>query len=458
MLKKWLKKPENKETAVNPAQTSGAKKTDSLQQSAKKSHKKASEPAQKSHRPERKNKPAPKPWDISQFKVEADPEKVRFHDLDLNANLMHGIADIGYQYCSPIQASILPHTLRGQDAIGKAQTGTGKTAAFLITVIDDLLINPLTQDRYLREPRALIIAPTRELVVQISDDAKALSKYCNLKICTLIGGANYDKQKHDMDNEFVDIVVATPGRLIDFTSRGDLYLDRVETLVMDEADRMLDMGFIPQVKRIIRQLPGTESRQTQLFSATFSEDIIGLSKQWTHEPVFIEIEPESVATDTVEQKVYLISKEDKLKVLMNILKAEDTTSTIIFTNRRDQSQRLYEKIRGRGLEVGVLTGEISQHKRTRTLEDFKKGKINILVATDVVGRGIHIDNVSHVINYNLPEDPEDYIHRIGRTGRAGAMGISICLACEDEVFEIPTIEELLGNKLHCEVPPEALMK
>jgi len=392
-------------------------------------------------------------WDLASFKVDAVAGKTRFHDLVLHDNIMHAIADLGFEYCSPIQAQALPYTLRGKDVIGKAQTGTGKSAAFLIAVIDDLLVNPVQHERFLREPRALIIAPTRELATQIAADAEALSKYCGFKICTLIGGENYDKQKRDMDKEFVDILVATPGRLIDFISRGDIHVDMVESLVLDEADRMLDMGFIPQIKRIIAQLPGTESRQTQLFSATFTDDILNLSKRWTHDAVFVEVASESVATANVEQKVYLVAKQDKRKLLLKILKDEKTESAIVFTNRRDQSQKLYDAIKDSGLAVGILTGEIAQAKRSKTLEDFKKGKIKVLVATDVVGRGIHIDNVSHVINFNLPEDPEDYVHRIGRTGRAAATGTSISLACEDESFELPAIEKLLGHKLKCETPP-----
>jgi ATP-dependent RNA helicase RhlB len=401
-------------------------------------------------KPENKSKN----WQLSDFKVEAEEGKTRFHDLKLCDEIMHAVHDLGFEYCSPIQAEALPHALNGKDTIGKAQTGTGKSAAFLITVIDDLIMNPAEHERYLREPRALIVAPTRELVAQIASDAKDLAKYCKLSICTLIGGENYDKQKRAMDKEYVDIVVATPGRLLDFISRDDLYVDMVESLVLDEADRMLDMGFIPQVKRIIAHIPKSESRQTQLYSATFNEDILNLSRRWTQDAVYVEVEPEKVASDSVDQKVYLIANEDKRKVLLNILKDEKTESTIVFTNRRDQSQRLYEAIKAKGLSVGVLTGEISQHKRSRTLEDFKKGKINILVATDVVGRGIHINNVSHVINYNLPEDPEDYVHRIGRTGRAEAKGTSISLACEDESFELPAIETLLGYSLKCELPPE----
>jgi len=398
------------------------------------------------------------PWDISEFQVPEEQGKLRFHDLNLSDAVMHAIQDLGFQYCSPIQAQILPHTLKGMDAIGKAQTGTGKTAAYLITIIEDLLRNPIKEERFHGDPRALIIAPTRELVMQIADDAKALCKYTDLHVATLFGGMEYHKQHKHMQKQYVDIVVATPGRLIDFMTRKDIYLDVLEALVLDEADRMLDMGFIPQVKRIVRACPNTDFRQTQLFSATFTHDILNLASQWTHAPVTVEIEPEQVATETVEQKVYLVSNEEKFRVLLNILRSPEVNRVIVFTNRRDQTQHLYDKLRKAGLQAGLLSGEITQQKRTRTLSEFKDGKINVLVATDVVGRGIHIEEISHVINYNLPEEPDDYVHRIGRTGRAGSSGIAINLACETESFQLPAIEARLGRKLKCELPPEELLK
>ena len=405
-----------------------------------------------------RRQPKTKAWDVSQFEVPAVEGKLRFHDLNLTDVLMHAIYDLKFQYCSTIQAKILPHTLKGFDAIGKAQTGTGKTAAYLITIIEDLLRHPIEEERYHGDPRALIIAPTRELVMQIAEDAKALCKYTNLHVVALFGGMEYHKQHKQMQRQFVDIVVATPGRLIDFMTRKDIYLDVVESLVLDEADRMLDMGFMPQVKRIVRACPTTDFRQTQLFSATFTQDIMNLASRWTHDPVTIEIEPEQVATETIQQIVYMVSNEEKFKVLLNLFRLPEVSRTIIFTNRRDQTQHLYDKIRKAGFNAGLLSGEISQDKRTRTLEDFKNGKISILVATDVVGRGIHIEDVSHVINYNLPDEPDDYVHRIGRTGRAGAAGTAITLACEFESFQIPAIEELLGHKLKCVLPPEELLK
>jgi len=398
-----------------------------------------------------------KSWSPSEFVVEALDDKTRFHDLDLQDSLLRGVAELGFQYCSPIQAKILPHTLQGHDAIGKAQTGTGKTAAFLITIFNDLLCNPTEGERYLAEPRAVIIAPTRELVMQIAADAEDLGKFTGLQTVTMIGGADYQKQLAKVQSRVVDLVVATPGRLIDFMQRRDLFLDRVETLVLDEADRMLDMGFIPQVKRIVRATPRKEDRQTLLFSATFTQDILNLAQQWTFEPVTVEIEPERVATATVDQRVYLVTSHERLKVLLKVLRGPDAVSTIVFANRRDQVRSLHEKLRKAGISCGILSGEITQARRTKTLADFKSGKINVLVATDVAGRGIHVEGVSHVVNYNLPEDPEDYVHRIGRTGRAGATGISISFASEDDAFLLPDIETLLGERLKCVPPPEDLL-
>lgn len=396
-------------------------------------------------------------WSLDDFKVPEVEGKVRFHDLGLDESLMHGIADLGFEYCSPIQARSLPFSLRGHDVVGKAQTGTGKTAAFLVTVIQDLIDHPVEDDRFAGEARALVIAPTRELVMQIADDAKALTKYTDLKVHTLVGGMDYDKQKRHLMESFCDILVATPGRLLDFCGSNDVYLDQVEVLVLDEADRMLDMGFIPQVRRIVRLTPFKDHRQTLFFSATFTPEVLQLAEQWTIDPTHIEIQPESVATDTVNQKVYITSQEDKFALLNRILDGEDVDSVIVFANRRDQCRKLEEKLRKKGLQVGLLSGEVAQNRRVRTLNDFKSGKLKVLVATDVAGRGIHIDGISHVVNFTLPEEPEDYIHRIGRTGRAGKNGTSISFACEDDAFLLEPIEKLMGKKLDCEQPPEELL-
>ena len=395
------------------------------------------------------------PSDKNTVAVDAVPslEKVKFDTLNLDALVQRGVDALGFEFCSPIQGRILPHTLNGNDAIGKAQTGTGKTAAFLITIFNDLLSHPIEGERYLGEPRAVIIAPTRELVMQIASDAEELGRFTGMSTLTLIGGADYQKQLAKVNRSPVDIVVATPGRLIDFMERRDLALDRVEILVLDEADRMLDMGFIPQVKRIVRATPRKEDRQTLLFSATFTQDIMNLARQWTFEPITVEIEPERVATASVDQRVYLVASRDRFPVLMNLLNDPAVESVIIFANRRDQVRRLYEKLRKEGVQCGMLSGEITQAKRTKTLENFKSGRSKILVATDVAGRGIHVEGISHVVNYNLPEDPEDYVHRIGRTGRAGATGVSISFASEDDAFLLPDIEALLGHSLACMAPP-----
>ena len=397
------------------------------------------------------------PWSLAQFHIPEQEGETRFHDLELHESIMHGIADLGFQYCSPIQAAILPIATQGHDAIGKAQTGTGKTAAFLITILNDLLNNPPGQERFIGEPRALIIAPTRELVMQIAADAADLAKYTGVKIATLIGGMDYQKQLQVLQREVVDIVAATPGRLLDFMGRRDLFLDRVEILVLDEGDRMLDMGFIPQVKRIVRATPEKSHRQTLLFSATFEQDIINLARQWTFEAAHIDIKPEQVAIDSVEQRVYMLNSDQRFKFLSNLLRTPEASSVIVFANRRDQVRRLYERLRNGGFRCGVLSGDMPQHKRTRTLEQLKAGAIKVLVATDVAGRGIHVDSVSHVVNFNLPEDPKDYVHRIGRTGRAGATGISISFASEDDAFLLPDIEALLGEKLSCVFPPSELL-
>ncbi len=446
-----------KDSRAYSGKNKAAAKSSGVKRSAKNSTDGSVEkPQRQKSTPRREKKTAP-PWSLNQFIVAEKEGFTRFHDLDIPLSLMQAIADLGFEYCSPIQAEVLPHTLDGFDAIGKAQTGTGKTAAFLVTAINDLLINPIEEKRYTGEPRVVIIAPTRELVMQIASDARELVKYTDLQVELLIGGMDYGGQLKRIERKPVDIVVATPGRLIDFMTRRDLRLDLVEILVIDEADRMLDMGFIPQVKRIVRATPPKDQRQTLLFSATFTDDVMSLTEQWTIDPVRIEMEPDNIAASSVDQKVYMVGAVDKFNVLKNLLNADEVTSAIVFANRRDQTRWLFDKLRKSGISCGILSGEIAQNKRTSTLKQFKEGKIKVLVATDVAGRGIHVEGISHVVNYNLPEDPEDYVHRIGRTGRAGAEGTSISLACEDDSFMLLDIEELLGEKLHCEQPPLELL-
>ena len=385
-------------------------------------------------------------------------DSTRFIDLGLDETLLHGIYDLGFFYCTPIQAKTLPHTLLRQDTIGHSQTGTGKTAAFLITIINTLLNHRSDEERYASEPRAAIIAPTRELALQIAQDAKDLCKHTPLKTATLIGGIDYEKQRKLIQDQVIDIVIATPGRLLDFLSQKALFLDQLEVLVLDEADRMLDMGFIPQVTNIVRATPPKESRQTLLFSATFPSEVLKLAESWTLNPMKVAVAPEQVATKNVDQKLYLVTAKDKYKVLLNLLQQKELTQAIIFANRRDETRRLTEFLKRKGIQCAMLSGEVAQNLRLKTLENFRSGKVPILVATDVAGRGIHVDNISHVINFSLPEDPEDYIHRIGRTGRAGSSGTAVSFACEDDSFLIPALEELLGEPLDCSQPPEELLR
>ncbi len=388
---------------------------------------------------------------------ETSHESSDFAELFLPEPLLKAIDDLGFTSCTPIQKEVLPHTLDGEDLIGQAQTGTGKTAAFLITVITFHMENPEETLRANGTPFALIIAPTRELALQIMSDAEELTKYSKLNIVALVGGMDYDKQQKQCQKK-VDLIIATPGRLLDFSRKGYVNLKQVEQLVIDEADRMLSMGFIPDLTAIVRQIPDKKERQTLLFSATYPSYIQRITEQWTHQPVTIKIQPDSIVTDTVEQITYLVETDKKYDLLYNLIQQDDVDRVIIFVNRRDDTRRLEEKLYRNDIETGLLTGEVPQKKRLRTLDDFKEGKIKVLVATDVAGRGIHVNNVTHVINYNLPDDPEDYIHRIGRTGRAGATGTSVTIACETECFQLPAIEDLLGTKIVGIQPEEKLLE
>jgi ATP-dependent RNA helicase RhlB len=399
----------------------------------------------------------PTGWNSADYVVPLEEGKLRFADLKLPMPVLHAISDLGFQYCTPIQQRVLKFTLAGHDAIGRAQTGTGKTAAFLLTILADLLKTPADEERYTGEPRALILAPTRELALQISKDAQVLCKYTDLNVVTVLGGMDYDKQRRQLTEDFVDIIVATPGRLIDFASKQDVYLDRVETLVIDEADRMLDMGFIPDVKRIVRLTPPKASRQTLLFSATFTPDVINLSEQWTQSAVKVEIEPDTATTENIEQLVYITTTEDKYTLLYNLITQQNLERVMVFANRRDQTRKLTEMLQAHNISSALLSGDVPQDKRIKTLENFRAGKIKVLVATDVAGRGIHVDGVSHVVNFTLPEQSDDYVHRIGRTGRAGASGTSVSFACEDDAFIIPQIEEAIGRKLPSLYPAPELL-
>ena len=389
----------------------------------------------------------------AEAEAEAEPETLnKFENFLLPPPLIRAIEKLGYEQCTPIQSKALPYALSDYDVTGQAQTGTGKTAAFLISVFTRFWENPLPADLPSGNPRALVLAPTRELALQIEGDAKALGKYMDERTICVVGGMDLQKQKEKLHAKPVDLLIATPGRLIDFVNRKDVSLRNVEVLVIDEADRMLDMGFIPDVRRIVYQTPPKRRRQTLFFSATFNDDVMRLADSWTVEPQHIVIEPEQVATDTVDQKFWMIGTKQKDRALVQLLEQSETERVIIFANRRDQTHRVLNYLRKKNFDAEALAGDIPQRKRLATLKRFKEGSLKYLVATDVAGRGIHVDGVSHVVNYELPEDPEDYVHRIGRTGRAGAEGIAISFIAEDDAFNLPVVEEYLGLKIDCTLP------
>ncbi len=397
-------------------------------------------------------------WDPASFTVSPEKDRVRFHDFQLAPHIMQGLSDIHFEYCTPIQAEVLQHTLSGRDATGRAQTGTGKTAAFLLTIFNCLLADKTAIKWKTGTPRALIIAPTRELVLQIVSDGIELGKHTGLNILAVYGGVDYEKQQKALTENIVDIVVATPGRLLDFQRRQNIDLSKVSIFVIDEADRMLDMGFIPDVRQIVYSLPPKTKRQTLLFSATLTPDVNHLASQWTKDPITVEIEPAQVTVDTVKEIVYMVTSKEKFALVYNLVSRKNIDRVIVFANRRDETRKLTDLLKRCKINCAMLSGEVPQQKRTKTLADFKAGKIRVLVATDVAGRGIHVDKISHVINFNLPYDPEDYVHRIGRTGRAGESGISISFACEEDSFYLPDIEEYIGHKLECVYPDEELVQ
>ncbi|WP_457577919.1 DEAD/DEAH box helicase [Desulfomarina sp.] len=398
-----------------------------------------------------------KPWSLGKFPVDPVPGKTRFHDFDIPLQVMRAIADQGFKYCTAIQEKALADVLAGRDLVGKANTGTGKSAVFLIAILARLLQEEKERGGAVKGVRALVLAPTRELVMQIAKDAEGLAKYCNLAVRPVYGGVDYRKQMDSLRNKRCDLVVATPGRLIDFLGKNVLSLSKCSILVLDEADRMLDMGFIPDVRRIVGRTPHREKRQTMLFSATVPEDVKRLAMQWCVEPKMVEAEPEQVAVETVEQVVYLATSEDKYSILYNLIRQNEEERIIVFANMKNETKRLADRLKRNGIDCVLLSGDVQQNKRMTRLEQFRSGKVKVLVATDVAGRGIHIEGITFVVNYTLPYEPEDYVHRIGRTGRAGAAGRAVSFACEEGSFYLPDIEEYIGRKLDCVQPDESLL-
>jgi len=378
----------------------------------------------------------------------------RFDSFDLPPEVRAGIQRAGFTHCTPIQEKVLPLTLGGRDVAGQAQTGTGKTAAFLITIFTRLLARQ--RPGRPAAPRALVIAPTRELVVQIAADARLLGEATPFTIHAVYGGIDYRKQRADVQSG-VDVLIGTPGRLIDYFKQRVYDLRSVEILVIDEADRMFDMGFIKDLRYILRQLPSYDRRQSMLFSATLTHDVMELAYVFMNDAVRVAVTPEQVTAEKVEHLVYHVGVHEKMPLLIGIIRREKDPRVLVFVNMRRSAERIVRTLEANGCSAAAITGDVDQRRRLKVLGDFKEGRLPILVATDVASRGLHIEAVTHVVNYDLPLDPEDYVHRVGRTARAGASGHAISLACEDYVEGLEPIERYIGFKLPFEVPEDDML-
>ncbi len=380
----------------------------------------------------------------------------RFSQLNLLPELLKGAEEAGFARCTPIQAETLPKALAGHDVAGQAQTGTGKTAAFLLATMSHLLRHEATPHRDKKQPRAVILAPTRELAIQIHRDAEILGKYTSLRLGLVYGGTGYDSQRKMLE-EGVDILIGTPGRLIDYFKQHIFNLKAVQVMVLDEADRMFDLGFIKDIRYLLRRMPAPEKRLGLLFSATLSYRVTELAYEHMNNPGLVRIEPDKVTADKVKQLVYYTANEEKIALLVGLLQHMDPRRSIVFVNTKRVAERVSDYLVGNGIEAATLSGDVPQKKRQKLLLAFQKGELPVLVATDVAARGLHIPDVSHVFNFDLPQDAEDYVHRIGRTARAGAMGDAISFACEEYSFSLPEIESYIGHKIEAEAAAAELI-
>ncbi|MEP6940739.1 MAG: DEAD/DEAH box helicase [Rudaea sp.] len=380
-----------------------------------------------------------------------------FDSFDLEPSLLAGLHAAGFTRCTPIQALTLPLALQGRDVAGQAQTGTGKTAAFLVAVVNRLLTRPAFNERGASDPRAVIIAPTRELAIQIDKDFQTLCRGTGIKSALIYGGVDYDKQREQLRGG-VDIIIATPGRLLDYFKQRVFAFSAVEVLVLDEADRMFDLGFIKDVRYIMRRLPERERRQCLLFSATLSHRVLELAYEHMNEPEKLTVESENITADRVRQLIYFPSTEEKIPLLIGLLSKTDAKRSMIFVNMKIAAEKVARRLEKQGFLVGMLSGDVPQKKRQSLLGKFQRGEIEILIATDVAARGLHIPDVSHVYNYDLPQDAEDYVHRIGRTARLGAEGDAISFACDMYAQGLPDIEAFIDQKIPvARVDPEMLV-
>ena len=365
---------------------------------------------------------------------------MKFSEFNLNRDILKGISEAGFMECLPVQEKTFYHTLKGCDVCVQSQTGTGKTAAFLISVF-----HALTGER--RNKKCLIVAPTRELAVQIENEARLLGRFLDLKIGCFYGGVKYGKQEKLLEGGRIDIIVGTPGRLIDFARQDKIRLKEIEVLVIDEADRLFDMGFLPDIRWMLKRMPKYNERQTMLFSATLGSKTREIAWDYMNEPSEITLNPDRVTVEAISQSIYHVESREKMPLLLGILKGRETGNAIIFTNTKQAAFMVSSRLMHNGYRSEYIIGDLPQKRREKIIDDFKSGRLQYLVATDVAARGLHIDNLDLVVNYDLPEDPENYVHRIGRTGRTGKSGCAITLACEKFVMGLEPLESFIEMKI-----------
>ncbi len=383
---------------------------------------------------------------------------VTFNSFELPPELLQGIDEAGFSYCTPIQAETLPPALTGHDVAGQAQTGTGKTAAFLVALFNHLLRHPAAANRRRNQPRALILAPTRELAVQIHRDAELIGKHTGLVLGLAYGGTGYEQQRKALE-EGVDVLIGTPGRIIDYFKQHVFDLKMAQVAVLDEADRMFDLGFIKDIRYLLRRMPPPTERLSMLFSATLSLRVTELAYEHMNNPQLIKIEPERVTADKVHEAIYYPAMDEKIPLLLGLIRRLEPQRAIVFVNTKRTGERLSRYLQTNEVRSAILSGDVPQTKRLSLLNGFTSGEFPVLIATDVAARGLHIPDVTHVFNYDLPQDQEDYVHRIGRTARAGAAGTAISFACEEYAFSLMEIEEYVGHKIPVErIDPELLVK
>lgn len=379
-----------------------------------------------------------------------------FSSFGLADEIMQGVEEAGFSLCTPIQAETIPIAIKGQDVAGQAQTGTGKTAAFLLACFQYLLNNPADKRRKITQPRAIMLAPTRELAIQIHKDAELLGKHTEFKLGLVFGGTGYESQRKQLE-QGVDILIGTPGRLIDYFKQKIFNLDAIQVMVLDEADRMFDLGFIKDIRYLMRRMPKPEQRLGMLFSATLSYRVTELAYEHMDNPKEVKIETDKVTADKVVQTCYMTANDEKTPLLIGLLRHMDPMRSLVFVNTKRTADRVWGFLEGNGFKTAILSGDVPQQKRMSLLKEFQSGNLPVLVATDVAARGLHIPDISHVFNYDLPEDAEDYVHRIGRTARAGASGDAISFACETYSFSLPEIEEFIGHRIDMQPVTEDLL-